>query len=292
MSSSSSLSCPKVRSSCGRTLDALCSMDCYRALQFGRGRMSWISSTTSRNRSLFWLVTVESRTWSCMPVLPENVGIDYLPILRAFLAVLSGPHQILAIFIRDVSTMPGEPLTDPTGSKWQGGQSDDVLRLISNPNAFDSNGQTLYQQHRYPATYAHRIPPRSGSSTSSVTSANPKAPVRQNTSTSITSMFGYRSADPPSTPLVTEEPSSMQSPTMTLDPPPIRSSNNVPPPPSSEGNLNAQLASLPSQVRRRIELQMRINKARDEIPPNIKFRAFKDPLECTEAEEILYSLRL
>ena len=40
------------------------------------------------------------------------------------LTIRIGPSQILGIFVRDVSTLPGEPLTDPTGLKWQEGYSD------------------------------------------------------------------------------------------------------------------------------------------------------------------------
>jgi hypothetical protein len=38
---------------------------------------------------------------------------------------------------------------------------------------------------------------------------------------------------------------------------------------------------------KRLELQMRVDRAREKIPPSVKFRLFVDPEECVEAFEVL-----
>jgi len=188
------------------------------------------------------------------------------------------PLQILAVFIRDVSTIEGEPLTDPTGSKWQEGLSDDILRLVSNPNAFDPNAT---QRPPPPVSYAQRVPARKSSSMST---NSMQGPIRRSTASSgIGEPSSYASS------LITEEPQPIARPRMDQA---ANANGYATPSKQGEGNLNAQLQGLPLHTRRRIELQLRVNRARDEIPPHVKLRVFKNPLECTEAEEILYNLRL
>jgi hypothetical protein len=114
------------------------------------------------------------------------------------------------------------------------------------------------------------------------TNSAPGGLVRHNTASSM-SMTG----EPTSFPV--EEPQPMGRARMDAA---ANANGYTTPQRQTEANLNAQLQSLPIRIRRRIELQLRVNKARDEISPHVKLRIFKHPLECTETEELLHNLHL
>jgi hypothetical protein len=167
-------------------------------------------------------------------------------------------------------------LTDPTGSKWQQGLSDDILHLVSNSNTFDAKGQ----QRATSISYAVRPSVRRSSSTNS------------NLMLSRSNRFqtaSIESFNNPQTSLITEEPLPISTPTAESSIGNYYATQNQT---QGESNTRAQLQGLPLSARRRVELQLRVNKARDEIPLHIKLRIFKDPLECTEIEEILYNLHM
>jgi len=92
------------------------------------------------------------------------------------------------------------------------------------------------------------------------------------------------------------------SPGLVSEPPkPILPPSITRPPPRSAASLisEAQQVDSPSDVsengksptnsvkRRRTELQMRVYKARTQMPSHIALRVFREPTECVEVDEIL-----
>jgi hypothetical protein len=183
-------------------------------------------------------------------------------------------------------------LTDPTGARWQRGFRDDVLNLFPNPNsqpqAFPTPETTIHarSQPQY-RPYTSRK-----SSSVSCISATTMPEKRTNTTDD--------DVDAATSPSVSSLVSRLDSTALIVDRPESASlHHNAAQRPDVPGtmqelqtNPDAQLQGMPLSVRRRIELQMRVNRARDVMPNYIKLRIFKEPLECTEAEEIMHDLGL
>jgi hypothetical protein len=197
--------------------------------------------------------------------------------------LLLGSPQILGIFIRDVSTV-GEKLTDPTGERWLQGYRDDVLFLVDNPHYMPSRQNNSSNEHAQALSYEPR---RSSTASSSVSSSSPhssrpstsKGSVRPRDPYAATSMPGML-IDPSSR--ETEEPDQLSA---------SSEHNQVP------GGLSRTSADtiqrLPLPTRRRLELQIRVNRVRDIIPSHVKFRVFRDASECAgETDIILANLHL
>ncbi|TFK39506.1 hypothetical protein BDQ12DRAFT_712190 [Crucibulum laeve] len=224
------------------------------------------------------------------------------------------PDQILAVFVRDVGT--DDPIEDPTG--WQvlsaAGTRPDSKPLLSYNN--DSTNDVLKSKRTvssllsrgsYSSITGKRAPtplsipeaggyftaaPLSdepeewpgmgtGDNTPMAKSANPYAirtPRRTNSVSSapVTSIpTQYISQPPKPTPPPSVDPSSksMRSVQTQLST-------------SSIGSSSSKLADLTDAEKKRYMLQMRVYKARTQMPSNVPLRIFRHPEECVEAEEI------
>ncbi|KAH9940884.1 uncharacterized protein BXZ73DRAFT_42343 [Epithele typhae] len=234
-------------------------------------------------------------------------------------------EQILAIFIRDAGARGADadsvpPLDDPTGDRAY------ELRLFESPAASPATSASprtptsSSSSGRSAAFPPSRHPVRSMSEMgagSPPPPALPRKPARafsgseMDTPTAPTradDYFGSSAATPtlpaPGPALVTEEPQG--SPAMSTTsarsalgrawpPRGFRGGRGSPAssrPQTPSGEWAPQRGASYGQVgteveRRRLDLQMRLWKARYEVPPHIPIRLFREPEECVEAEEIL-----
>ncbi|KAG6899640.1 hypothetical protein C0993_008417 [Termitomyces sp. T159_Od127] len=176
------------------------------------------------------------------------------------------PHQILAVFLRDVET--GEPINDPTGWNALGvtGSKEDTMRPRGRRTRTLSNflsASTLSQTTRNETNYNYFT----------------------------------------STPLTTEpEPAkSSAGPSPFACPPPsayshYSSCSPVPITHAPDGSVLSKSSTLSSTSsgsrmtegeKRRSALQARVHLTRTLMPGHIPLRVFRDPGECVEAEEVL-----
>lgn len=189
------------------------------------------------------------------------------------------PAQILAIFVRDASTQflggalerGTKPLDDPTGEQVfeQGGIP--RMPFPPQPPSRANSGGGLEPPSRSLSdgpglnapSYARYVPRRARRTVSEEPAPIASMPILP--TQSFTSI-------PPRTSPLSEEP--------LLEEP----ARNGPP-----SRTQQQLYEL---EKRRAELQLRIYRARLEIPRHIQLRVFRSPQECMEATEILNTLQL
>lgn len=156
------------------------------------------------------------------------------------------PTQVLAVFIRDVSTPPGPPLSDPAPRPMQTLSSPtNATALHAFRSTGDLSGATA-QMAPSPAMNVGRLLPG-------------RRPTR-------------RSLSDPVAPKVASEPPSPGS---------------SPPPQRFPGGPYSPSATLSPQEKRRLDLQLRLERAREIIPAHIPLRVFREPTECVEAAQIL-----
>ncbi|KAF7376429.1 hypothetical protein MSAN_00058500 [Mycena sanguinolenta] len=177
------------------------------------------------------------------------------------------PNQVLAVFIRDVDDS-GEPLEDPTG--W-------------NAVGVSSSLSPLNEEQWPPRSWP---PPSSSTPTTPAYSLPP----------SHKDYF-----PPPKTPL-------------TVEPDPVADMNVTTPRPaniytygqyrratpsirsaasgSTAGSTSATRERMSEAERKRYELQLRVWRARTQMPSDVALRIFRRPSECVEAEEILRKEKL
>ncbi|OCH96361.1 hypothetical protein OBBRIDRAFT_883275 [Obba rivulosa] len=185
------------------------------------------------------------------------------------------PEQILAIFIRDATTMPGtEPVEDATGSK--------ALRRAPRSRATVSSSTTRYMDE--PGAPPNRLQLlRSKSDTEAPPRIVPRKPVRTYSDVDAPRptdrpSVHYTSRAPTYSPVVEDVPEGSPFSPLLEEP--------------------KELASTPSTTpivdtdRKRQDLQARIYRARLEIPEHIPLRLFRRPEECEEAAQLLDSLQV
>lgn len=141
------------------------------------------------------------------------------------------PRQILGVFVRDVSTLPGPPLADPAPRPAQRVEM----------HAFNSTGDVRTQPAPSPAM--------------SMSMAAGRAPRKAAT-------------DPP------QMPAGLAS-----------APGSRPPSPTLPGGTPTEY--LTPLEKRRLELQARVERARDLVPRHIPVRVFREPSECVEAAQIM-----
>ncbi len=237
----------------------------------------------------------------------------------------SRPEQILAIFIRDARFGgPGDPvnsLDDPTGERVLRGPSG----LVFGEDQFGSLPPGVSIPVPVPLVSPGigrgRHTMRRGISRSlseyGVPQATTQVPQRTHSYADVASTFSsgltkdqnpYIVAQPRATPMmisdapISEEPASLPDSTPT---PASSGSPNSPPrttrrtPPggyfstslssrsSTLSSSRTGQASLSDAERRRLELQMRVYRARADVPGSIPIRVFSNPSECVEASNLL-----
>ncbi|KAI0048769.1 hypothetical protein FA95DRAFT_1009643 [Auriscalpium vulgare] len=192
--------------------------------------------------------------------------------------------RVLCVFIRDVNAYDdgGAGLQDPTGA-WatSGAPGQEYVAAYMATRRKGSGALSIITPG---ARRSGRWSPRTGSAPASPTvpgSATPSARA----SRSFTG--DYFSSRP-----VAETPALMD--TLTAEP-----ATYGPPSPtpslsdsgSSSGSSKASQASLSESEKRRVGLQLRVWKARQEMPPRVVLRVFREPEECVEAGEALQEAR-
>ncbi|CCM02585.1 uncharacterized protein FIBRA_04688 [Fibroporia radiculosa] len=189
------------------------------------------------------------------------------------------PAQILAVFVRDVGAeREMEPLDDPTGSR--------VLRLEeqseSGPYPF---APSMSSRSSSKSSTSRGSVIRSITDTYSAPRYAPRKPMRMYSDTEVVSgpresTNGYFNSTSLTASPVTEEPEEMST----------QSSPGVPSDRVS-GDVYSGTRQYVSDVeRRRSDLQMRVWRARLDIPDHIPLRIFRTPEECEEAAILLDGL--
>ncbi|KAF9649212.1 hypothetical protein BDM02DRAFT_1948477 [Thelephora ganbajun] len=189
------------------------------------------------------------------------------------------PQQILAIFIRDArSTSNGgkpQPVEDPIGAtahtRWRGytqrSDSSGSLRSFRQISRGASSEVTSAQPMMTPSptpAYQNRQRSRSYSkrqnSTDYFSQSDRSSPASINTN------------DDDTVPWLSNTQNQEEPMTGEID---------------ASAGLGPKPAKVPSAEWKRLELQMRVDRARMNMPQSVKFRLFVDPEECVEAFEVL-----
>ncbi|KAL6307238.1 hypothetical protein BKA93DRAFT_95384 [Sparassis latifolia] len=193
------------------------------------------------------------------------------------------PDQILAIFIRDANPSQDsevaegglKPLDDPTGVGIWRRDSDSDSRSFSSP----ARRPLSKYRVRSPVRSLSEMPVRfSVHKPMRTYSADVLAPLNKTAS-------GYFSPSLQCASPVSEEPRPLESPSVT-------------PPISRRGSPNYESQSSRGQIlmsdseKRRYDLQIRVYRARLEVPRHIPLRVFRQPEECVEAAAMLDRLQL
>ncbi|KAJ7085850.1 hypothetical protein C8R43DRAFT_312264 [Mycena crocata] len=165
------------------------------------------------------------------------------------------PEQVLGVFIRDVES--GDILDDPTGWKAVGASN-------TNGEQWPRRSWSVSTTASQATTPAYSLPPSEQGYFS-------KAPMSSEPEP-ITDM-----APRPITPASSSHFSASTAAS-------IRSANTTSTASSTQRILDVE--------KRRNDLQLRVWRARTQMPGHIPLRIFRDPAECTEAEEILHAEKL
>jgi len=175
------------------------------------------------------------------------------------------PDQVLAVFIRDVDEF-GELLEDPTGWKAVGASSSHLNGEVWPRRSWSTTASST------PTTPAYSLPPAHKDK-------------------------GY--FPPPNAPLTAEpDPILEMTPTATPRPASKQAYQAITPTPSvrsaasSSTTGSATRERMSEAERKRYELQLRVWRARTQMPGHVPLRIFRDPRECVEAEEVLRKEKL
>ncbi|KAI0917865.1 hypothetical protein AcV5_002696 [Taiwanofungus camphoratus] len=191
------------------------------------------------------------------------------------------PTQILAIFIRDAGPAEGGtmPLDDPTGSK--------VPKHYCDPGLAMGYGSTIATARRQGTRNNTIRTPISRSMSESMPSPrySVRKPMRTLSEADLNltpngESGGFFTAIPPTTSPVTEEPEEISGPSPTVVCRELKTSEPSPRQYMSEAE------------RKRTDLQMRVWRARMEVPEHIPLRVFRRPEECVEGKAILNRLQV
>ncbi|KZT37748.1 hypothetical protein SISSUDRAFT_1022458 [Sistotremastrum suecicum HHB10207 ss-3] len=214
------------------------------------------------------------------------------------------PNQILAVFIRDVTTAHNDRLEDPTGANagvgWENAMLADSSPLLSEDpdeddlESFKTAASSRSSLHRItpdasltaspaasPAPLSPPLPPRKPNSRGEL--PPPVPPRRQSSivpSPASSSQSSISTQRQNNTPTLPERERPVRKPSV----PGSYSSQ------WSQSNVNVNLKDMTPSEKRKYELQQRIFRARMEMPPHVKLRIFREPAECYEAAETLREL--
>ncbi|KAI0357995.1 hypothetical protein OH77DRAFT_1421254 [Trametes cingulata] len=262
------------------------------------------------------------------PAMRKRAGVldvlNHFPDARFFLVGDSGeqdlelyaetarerPDQILGIFIRDAAARGdngARPLDDPTGAEAFREGFDAGLGL---PASAPAGGGMRGAGRRFTARYgpsrsmSDATPPASPHRATRTYSGSevPMGPPSPSPSHSPT--YDYFGTGARAHPPITEEPGAspeMGAGTPSSFPPPGFGRRTPGSAPGSgewrETTVRWQQAQTPGErlsdaEKKRWELQMRVWKARLDVPPHIPIRVFREPEECVEVDQILDRLQV
>ncbi|KAJ7693313.1 hypothetical protein B0H17DRAFT_1059716 [Mycena rosella] len=184
------------------------------------------------------------------------------------------PEQILGVFIRDVESESGDAIEDPTGWKAVGASSP------LNGEQWPRRSWSVSTAASRPTTPAYNMPvdPHQEYFSATPLSAEPE-PISEMSATPTPRPLTPASAAPGG-----------------RFPPLTPSGGRFPPAASLRSNVAASIRSSTSTgsaqrvseaERKRGELQLRVWRARTQMPGHVPLRVFRNPGECVEAEEIL-----
>ncbi|EPQ56666.1 hypothetical protein GLOTRDRAFT_138333 [Gloeophyllum trabeum ATCC 11539] len=229
-------------------------------------------------------------------ILVGDTGEQDLELYAAVAA--ERPTQILAIFVRDATVDDSaEPVDDPTGQNAKA----IFTALDRNPTVKPTRGART--PGLAPLSAVRPLPSRGTSENISPSSATPTPratrghSVDQQAAAAADATDYFTSNTVPSDPVFTstlsaepENAPSMSSSSTTSSASSSRRSSRAWMPGSSRQNSMNYAVS--EAERKRQELQMRIWRARREVPQHIRLRVFRRPEECVEAFEILGRLEV
>ena len=219
------------------------------------------------------------------------------------------PEQILAIFIRDASVRgdsPVRPLDDPTGAEAYRWSMD--AELATPGSAPAQTGGRFSQAMRRANS---KLPSRSMSQSDAVPDLPPPPVPRKATrsysgvdaasrssSNSSGSSSDYFTSASRSHATITEEPHEI--PDMEMNDKPWPPPGFSKPPPGSQAERRENRwppqgqpsTPLPDAEKKMVDLQVRLWRARLDVPPHIPLRIFREPEECVEVNEILDRLQV
>lgn len=196
------------------------------------------------------------------------------------------PQQILAVFVRDVEH-DAQDLDDPTGAN------------VSIPSPASSQSSSKTMDTAFMQAMRPKIPISRGSLPNPWTNQTPLEPLSPKRSLSELAAT-LKSSRPKTTRRLSKLSLSSinngnfftgprsSSPTRSMS----ESDGGGSQPSENSSTRSARLADLTEQERKRAELQMRVYRARMQIPINIPLRIFRKPEECIEASEILDRLHV
>lgn len=221
-------------------------------------------------------------------------------------------NQILAVFIRDASNRElVKPLEDPTGNQAFNLAVNNMgsIRRISQAMLTPGGSGQVTPNGNYgtvkrpvrsvsgndiqtpPSAYTVRQPKRTQSAAIQPASYSSSiSSTETDYFTQSPTMSGSPVSDSP-------PPSSFPPPGFSKPTPNVRngSDGSIPSPASSRASSGrtsstASLRGVPAMTdseRRQYELQLRVYKARLEMPPHVPLRIFRQPEECVEAKQVL-----
>ncbi|KAK7005810.1 hypothetical protein R3P38DRAFT_3404535 [Favolaschia claudopus] len=179
------------------------------------------------------------------------------------------PDQVLAVFIRDVDEF-GQLLEDPTG--WKA-----VLGAASSSNHLSAEKwprKSWSTAPSTPTTPAYNVPSQKGDYFAQppqpwTAEPEPIVEMTPNATPRPASLYAYPQFRRAMTPTPSTHSSSSSSTTGSF----------------TKGGMN-------EAERKRYDLQLRVWRARTQMPGHVPLRIFRKPVECVEAEEILRSQKL
>ncbi|KAJ7495911.1 hypothetical protein B0H11DRAFT_2001197 [Mycena galericulata] len=176
------------------------------------------------------------------------------------------PQQVLAVFIRDVES--GEMIGDPTGWKAMGTSGSTVERPLPRRSWSLSTRSRVPSRAPSPASYVMPSPSQEYFSTPPL-SAEPEPIVNMTPSPATPASA---SSQPPATPASARS----------LGAASVRTLGSA-----STNSMSPTQQRVLDTERKRNELQLRVWRARTQMPGHIPLRVFRAPAECVEAEEML-----
>ncbi|KAA1468924.1 hypothetical protein DENSPDRAFT_834421 [Dentipellis sp. KUC8613] len=241
-------------------------------------------------------------------ILVGDSGEQDLELYAAF--ARERPQQVLAIFVRDVNTYDdgeggvedptghavlesgslAQALATKTGGSRAGTRSATGLSMstISSSSSNVSTPTGLARRARHSPRGSESLP------TSPTILVPPALPFADGRTRSVSGdYFTSQSHSPvPSSPLASSPASSSSSSSGRMTPSALWTTEpqqyaHGPPSPAISVSSAGRSTSMSEAEKKRYNLQLRIWKARLEVPPEIVFRVFREPAECVEAMEIV-----
>ncbi|KAH7106058.1 hypothetical protein BKA62DRAFT_688738 [Auriculariales sp. MPI-PUGE-AT-0066] len=242
-----------------------------------KSMFNWMSWEPAGERKRAGLIELLDAFPTSKFILIGDTGEHDLEVYSSLAA--DRPGQIVAIYVRDVSTRGTSPLSDPAPAPQQtlnGPLNAAQLHLFRSTGDLHT---TAVPGGPAPLTAATQLQPSKGMF---IGAANVHRPP-QKTLTDPEWLAATRSA-PATPPLYTQlERSTSSSPS----PQPLSRAGTQDFPGALVMSPTPTAAALTPAEKRRVELQARLDRAREIVPRHIVLRAFREPEECVETWEIL-----